>query len=345
MITKDEYFYLADFIGNSFAKVSLICKNKKLFVCKEVKGDSSLGTDKLRKQVEWIINLSPRVKKFFPEIVDHKFEKNLVSYTMEFLKLPTLREVIINSYMDLPEIVLIFNKICNFIFKDFFESKKSKVRPHYIRDEHLKKMNSRLESTIKENDFLKKLMKQKEVYVNGRKLINYPQIYKKLINDKAFIKTLTPKRLGCIHGDLTFNNILSDGKNFYFIDPRGEGQDDIFYDVGKLLQSSNGKYDLIEKGLFKADYSHNSINFKITQKENETLYNLIDAELWKIFESNKNITETKDWRLKALFFETSMFISLLPFRQRVNPVSTIVCYGVGLNLLNEVYQEWLKLKQ
>ena len=156
MITKDEYFYLADFIGNSLAKTSLICRGKNLFVRKEVRGDLSLGTDKLKKQAEWLLDLSPKAKKFFPKIVDYKFEKNFVSYTMSFLKLPTLREVIINSYMDLPEIVLIFNKICNFIFNDFFESKKSKtIRPNYIRDEHLKKMDSRLKATIKENVFLK----------------------------------------------------------------------------------------------------------------------------------------------------------------------------------------------
>jgi hypothetical protein len=51
-----------------------------------------------------------------------------------------------------------------------------------------------------------------------------------------------------IHGDLHFQNMLVDEEldGFILADPRGELEGgDIYYDLGKLWHSVNGKYDLI----------------------------------------------------------------------------------------------------
>ena len=71
---------------------------------------------------------------------------------------------------------------------------------------------------------------------------------------------MVPKSLYQIHGDLHFQNILvgDSSKNFILADPRGDKEgSDIFYDMGKLWHSFNGKYDLIHTDISTTKFLKN----------------------------------------------------------------------------------------
>jgi dTDP-glucose pyrophosphorylase len=94
------------------------------------------------------------------------------------------------------------------------------------------------------------------IVVNGRAIDNAEEFLKDNILDSRLYRGM--ERLGWIHGDLHFGNILFDSssKSFRLIDPRGQfgamrgPVGDIYYDLAKLRHSYAGMYDAILAGLF-----------------------------------------------------------------------------------------------
>ena len=89
------------------------------------------------------------------------------------------------------------------------------------------------------------------------------ELYKRIIEQVDNYKESSSGKIGIIHGDPVFTNVIINSKNnIYFIDPRGiVGKKytilgDIFYDYAKILQSVTG-YDFILNDL---DIDKNYIN-------------------------------------------------------------------------------------
>lgn len=90
-------------------------------------------------------------------------------------------------------------------------------------------------------------------------------------NESIFHETLSRvsvERYHVIHGDITFSNLLYDGKKVYFIDPRGYfGNSKIYgdknYDWSKLYYSVNGNYDSINQKKFQVTLNSNDVIINI----------------------------------------------------------------------------------
>ena len=168
------------------------------------------------------------------------------------------------------------------------------------------------------------------IVVNGKKYKSLNEIMSLL--EVVIKKELLDVRKFCIiHGDMCFANILIDEKlNFIkLIDPRGKfGEFDIYgdqrYEIAKLFHSVDGKYDYIIKDLFEVEKQDNTINYKIFDKFDFSLFELMKEELQDLIGNQQRNIE---------IIESLLFLSMIPLHGE-NIKHQYAMLAVGLDILN-----------
>jgi CheY-like chemotaxis protein len=228
-------------------------------------------------------------------------------------------------------------------------------------------------ATIQKNALLD-LLQSEKIRV-GKSIKKQPlTILKQLLADRTKRKRLLPKKVGSIHGDLHFDNILVDmtvpEKPFVkLIDPRGfKKPADFAYDVGKLLHSCHGKYDMIDEGYYLIKNTSDLVEKSrlgtvtvsppvreewVPQKQSggsrdavTSFGNIIKGdhyeaydkiERWLIDEFLPDLLEDDpDWKIRAYLNEALHFCTMGPFHLERNPMKVFTLYIQGLILMNEV---------
>lgn len=323
-----------EFKGGSMARVFLVDKYSQKYV-RKVAINEALGAEKLYKQWEWQFNFSRQNPGIMPETSLFVFGKDYSYYDMEYIELNTFRDLLLAE-----------EEIDGMILHDILKAGAEigqpvtdKVPHDYLLTNHLQKMIKRTEA-LRPYAFYK----YDSVDINGKACQNLHRILKFIVNEPGLIKLLSPKKLYRSHGDFTFQNILADEYDICVIDPRGEGLDSIYYDISKLYQSCHGKYDLLVDGNYRvwSDGMEDVINYEIL--EGVEKMDMVYEELRELIPQYYDI-EDEHWELITKFFEASHFISMTPFRLKENGNITAVCYAIGVQLLNEVFEEWLDVKR
>jgi len=114
---------------------------------------------------------------------------------------------------------------------------------------------------------------------------NYDIVYKKIIDFCEAYEIKKNGKIGVIHGDPVFSNIIITKKdNFKFIDMKGKCGDtetiigDIFYDYAKIYQSLIGYDEILLNEIVSNKYRTQLLNvfnnFVITEYGNDCLYNI-----------------------------------------------------------------------
>jgi hypothetical protein len=128
-------------------------------------------------------------------------------------------------------------------------------------------------------------------HVNGKKILPFQKLLEsintriiKIVNDWSEF-TFVP-----IHGDCQFNNILTNGDNIVFIDPRGYyGTNEIFgmkeYDYAKVLFAISGYDEFDNRYVDKLDITNENITIELNMLENdifnkEELIVLLMLNIW-----------------------------------------------------------------
>lgn len=328
---------LKEFKGGSMARTFLVKKGDMKVVRKVASMKDGLGAEKLRSQWDWIFNFEGRDSDMLPDVNFFVSSPDLAYYDMEYFEVDTFRDLLIKeddiNGMILHDILIAGSKIATPINSAYDGGKST-----YIRDKHLRKMIERCKD-LKPYDFYK----VDTLFINGKPYKNLHQLIKEIENDKLLMSYLSPKCWFRSHGDFTFQNILTDDFEVKVIDPRGEGPDSIYYDISKLYQSCHGKYDLLYEGNYKAwtDGKADVINYKIN--ENVEKFENIFQELRELIPQYYELHD-EHWELITKFYEASHFISMTPFRLKENGAITAICYAIGIQILNEVLEEWNNVK-
>lgn len=330
--------YLKQFKGGSMAKTFLIEKENQQYVRKEVEDKSGLGLSKLEKQADWIIDLEQEVAQSFPDVVEKNFGDSFGYYHMTYHEMPSFRDYLIEAGEVNDDIRRILKEIISYGAKIAREEISNTDLSSYVKKSHIDKMLQRCEMVTQKDDIFNSFFDAPFLVINGKKYSNFKEITSTILNNKDLMNLLSPKQMYRSHGDFTFQNVLTDGQEFKIIDPRGEGEDHLYYDISKLFQSSSSKYDLFTEGNYVVDYSlnDNSINYKILENEslfNDTL-NVIKEEIPKAFPVEK------EWELIALFYEASHLVAMAPFRYEENLPFTLACYAIGVAQLNKIVEMW-----
>jgi hypothetical protein len=340
----DNVTYIKQFKGGSMAQTFLINKEDQKCIRKEVRGDKSLGIDKLKKQLDWILALDKDLSLQFPQVVEYNFDNNYGYYDMTFYDMSTFHHYIIeNGSLD-TDIKNILSKIM--LFGSELSQKEvvsNKDGVEYVRNDHLLKMVKRCMEVVQKSPEFKQIYNSPYLFINGQKYLNLNKLIDRILRDQNLLNFLAPQKWCISHGDFTLQNVLTDGKDFKIIDPRGEGEDTVYYDISKLYQSTHGKYDLLFEDNYKCTFDLNNgiIDYEILKHTElfDQIYNIILELIPNTF-----VNLEDNWHLKALFYEASHFVSMVPFRYKENIEITMLCYALGIKFLNEVLGAWTEIK-
>jgi thiamine kinase-like enzyme len=330
---------IKEFRGGSMARTFLVKKNDSYRVRKIVNNSQgSLGAEKLFKQWEWIFEVERNAPQIFPSVSFFVFTKDFCYYDMEFINMPTLRDLLIqNEEMIDTNILHKFLEYGSIIAQPL--SIESPKTDSYIMDKHIRKMIERCQG-ISALD----LYKRDKIIINGKEYTNLKPLLNEIKNDSLLLEYLRPKCWYLSHGDFTFQNVLTNFIEIKIIDPRGEGPDSVYYDLAKIYQSCHGKYDLLYDGNYKAYYIEGEV-----PKVDYVIYKHVD-KFDKIFKIIRELIPQyyklydKHWEMITKFYEASHFLSMTPFRLKENPQITVICYAIGIQLLNEFMEEWKNVK-
>ncbi|MGQ8366928.1 hypothetical protein [Glaciecola sp. 1036] len=130
-----------------------------------------------------------------------------------------------------------------------------------------------------------------------------------------YITEITQEKVGIIHGDFCFSNILYDSRarRLKLIDPRGMDSNSQFtiygdtrYDIAKLYHSVFGGYDLIISGRFQNSFDKQTkqYTFKLLTNENQSQVEKLFNEIFLINADNRH--------KEILSITIHLFLSMLP---------------------------------
>lgn len=216
---------------------------------------------KLQGEIYWYKFLKAhktKINKYFPKLIN--YGSNFIE--IEKIQGITASQLFVNSSLTQSNLLDILNAL-----DDIHKYKDKKTKKYNIYQNYADKMQKRYKE------------------YNYSYLDNHLEIYTKLLNFSLDYEKTNLGKLGAIHGDPVFSNIIINKENkINLIDMRGVlGNDlsiygDIFYDYAKVFQSIIGyDYILLDKNI-NLEYQQEFINIFndfISNKYNDKiLYNI-----------------------------------------------------------------------
>jgi hypothetical protein len=233
--------------------------------------EKSGETSKIRAEVFWYKNIPLQLRKYVPQIVGDVEEELPLSYSMEYLPLSALSEILVygnqpmlfweESHSLLGKLLDILRK-CEITESNWINNLNSTEN----FSEHVTKRLTSLERSQCP------ISQDHKIVVNNEAAVSIRQIILECLEIIGKGKAIP----AVIHGDLCLSNVLFESRmnQIRIIDPRGQdfdGKETIFgdqrYDLAKLAQSFMGHYDYIIAGFFYLEDVYEggqwNANFKI----------------------------------------------------------------------------------
>ncbi|GHA01301.1 hypothetical protein DC083_03485 [Ignatzschineria ureiclastica] len=209
-------------------------------------------TRKIAAEAHWFEAIPKHLRIFTPLYLGESTLNGKLGYSLEYLSSMPLNELFVHGQNQVQDWQVIFDEV-----KRWFalSSSENVAIPAEITAEYQRliaeKTDERIAQFAKESGISLDL----PTYYAGKKLPSIREICREAI--EATLKL--PSRLGILHGDLCFSNMLFDsrGLRLKLIDPRGLDSagnftlyGDLKYDYAKLTHSVIGLYDFIISGDF-----------------------------------------------------------------------------------------------
>lgn len=275
----------------------------------------SLNAPHLRDQCNFINNLSPDLKVFFPQVVSHNFLEENKSYVarMEYLAMPNLSELFISSNLSERHWNLIFMRLFDFVKKISLYSYEFKEENSNFQSFKLKNRFKTMLGQLRNSEkhyYLKNIL-EKSFTINNYKAPPLKEIFEFLYSDLLMHEKDVNNVVS--HGDLCFNNILYDpySNRLKLVDPKGLLSKfnklvafDKNYDLAKLNHSINGGYDSIIYGLYSLKKSSNNFSLNLFSPPALDLVNSIFKDYVR-----KTYPE---FICKSPLLTASLFLSMIP---------------------------------
>jgi len=313
--------------------LSTIIRNGDV-VIKFYNGHYLRGYLKLKKEVEYLKNIPKSLKKYFPKVLEVVNEKNLFALSVKnYSNMKSISELSM-GHKNIKDIWAILRKILNFMNKKLYLLKEKKITRDYLRITQFQRVENAIEELSNIPDY-KELIITKEVTLNGKNMVNAPNLLKQLSEDKNVQEILKPKKLTYFHGNFHLANILTDFEDFVFIDPRGEVYGTKDYDISKMLCHLYVRYDEIHENLFrlkrkgKKAYILNLLDKRIKKRLDYLQKNLINKEFPKLTKKCENKL------LLLMGFHAISFSSYHARKRKPNKKRSIAYYLCGVKLLND----------
>lgn len=332
-------------VGGSFAKSGVMRYFRKIA--------SGRGAIKLAEEMAFYQNLPETLAPLYPELLFIKEKAGEVAFGIQYHDIPNLRDLILNCAIGGAESANIIRKVLQFEYGRAYANFLEPTPENYLHDYHFHRVWRRIQITSDLDHSFNALIRAKWLNVNGKRIPNIPAMLHHLESNQQAHTRLTPEGVSkYVHSDLHLENILVDRQNnsFMLVDPRGYPVCDIYYDLGKLAHSYNGKYDLLHEGRHKcagfttctADDSA-TIDFSFTCPTLVETYNEINTSMTSIVHEVMGATTPQrksDIDLRTRFNEAMHFCSDMPFHIHpdANPNISVPIYATGALLLAETLE-------
>lgn len=224
---------------------------------------SSIQIQKIKAEYKWYKNLKPELQLHTPHVFNLKINDEKAEYSLEYLNLATLNEL------------LVFGKLPNFVWKKIFQESISFLENLSLNNETIaegsysEQIKSKTFIRLKNLDYSSINPTVKNLY-NG---ISLPSLFEISENTSFYLNDIYFSKKSIMHGDFCFSNILYDfrSQSIKVIDPRGidfenniSNEGYLIYDLAKYFHSIIGLYDFIIAGNYKVECDNNNkFNFDI----------------------------------------------------------------------------------
>ncbi len=288
--------------------------------------------DKLRNELKWYEDLPSELSVLSPRIIKKTEKEGRLVFTQEYYGYPTLSELFLYSDLSPDAWHGIVKKLMEIVSE--FGKYSTQINHETLLEIYLNKTFERLNILFEDDQKWKELFDKQTLYINGNAYKGFTSLVPQ-INQYAK-KMIVNARLGILHGDLCFSNILFDinSQIVKLIDPRGSfGQVGIFgdqrYDMAKLRHSIHGLYDYVVSDLFEISIEGNEIKCSIFSNEVPAAVTIdFDKQL---IANGFNPDEIQ-------FIEGLLFISMLPLHKD-KPNRQQVMFAQGMMFLNEIIEK------
>ena len=325
--------------GGSYAALT-----RRHVVRKEASGR---GRQKLRYEIQWLVNLPEDLRSYFPKVCDYYDGDDLVWYEMPFYDRPNLRRLLMTGDYTASDACRFLKQVLDFMFKKVYIQGIRTTPSDWLINKHLNRAHRRLIHSLRRSKPLANLIEAQSIVLNGREFDNIPDLTLEIARRSTLLEALTPSKLRMIHGDLHFQNILvgpmENDAPFLLADPRGElNGSDLFYDMGKIWHSVNGMYDFLHTDQFELSVSSFSkgknIEAKLALANQKAVqsYVAVREMLPHMLQEYDLIHNDPNWLMKTLFAEAMHFCTVMPFHLQGDGKDqrAIAMYLTGVKLLN-----------
>lgn len=320
--------------GGSYARSNVVTRFRK-----EAR---NLGRRKLRDEIRFLRHLPADLASLYPAVILHGDTEELVFMEEEFLPLKTLRQHFFADDVGLDGATRRLETILGAIHAKAYAPHKQQAPQDYLDQIHFQRAWHRLRRTLERAPVFAKIVDARRLWINGKEYRNVPELLAKFEQSQKARAQVGPAFVSAyIHGDLHFENIMVDpnGESFRLVDPRGYDSCDIYYDLGKVSHSVNGKYDFIHQSLFTLHWSAAAgeviMQFSYEPSPVLDLFNSLDrwARDYYVALTGDPLAE-----IRTLFAEAIHFCTMMPFHLvgEGRESKAILLYATGVMLLNEL---------
>ncbi len=281
---------------------------------------------KLKKEVNFILNNA--IQNIYPQIFFHGYlEKNIYYCIMESLLLgyDSFNKLYKQNSLNQSHLAKLF-KLLEFISCQSVKNKSEVV----YKEHYLERLSDRLNSL--KNSFLADLLSQKYIYINDKKYLNLMHAIDSTIlnNNIPFFSSVST-----YPGDLHFEHIFINSLGLIkIIDPKGAEYLPLEYDLGKLLHSLHGDYNILSSLDFELNmYDTNIFYF---------FYHFPDTKdkLLTFFE-NEVVSKWGTDTLKYSYLSEVFHFSSLLAHHKDNSKKILGLYCKTVQLINNYYEKFI----
>lgn len=320
--------------GGSYATSMLVTRFRK-----EAGG---LGQDKLRDEISFLEKLKGPIVRFYPKLYSAGEVDGKVFLEEEYVPYKTLRHHIFAGNVSAQNAAARLEKILDLLTTEIYRPTAHPPAPGHLQRVYFSRVLNRLSETMERSEVLSPLITASRLWINGVAHYNIHGLLAQIQTSDRMTSVLEAKEVfENVHGDMHFANILIDSQSddFRLVDPRGFSTCDIFYDLGKISHSTNGKYDFLHEDKFLLAWEARAGDIEaqlvIPASDALTRYAYIDGVMRNLY---KDLTGDSMALEKTLFAEAMHFCAMMPFHLAGDKKETraVAIYLTGVVLLNDL---------
>ncbi len=321
---------LRRFKGGSFAETLLIEENGKQFVRKRAARDRHAGMafEGLRNQFHTMGRFARMAPGLVPALYGEEDNSHEYFYDMEYLD--GYRELaVVEGVARAAALDRVFDRFAAHIYCQ--KNGDRSTAEDWFRRHLAVKIHAKVK-TLVEHDALRPLLRGEGLEINGVACPSLTQILARAMRPDV-LPVILPQFLSLVHGDLTFQNIMTRDGDTKVIDMEApDSLEAVELDLGKLYQSTHSRYE----SWWQADKTlcdvpapgRITLNFMPAAPERE-LGDALNRRWSTILGCSRDAVE-----IKGRFYLGLHLVRMVPFRMRTSMDHALYALATALTWLN-----------